>query len=462
MELDPAAGGRGRVLAALGLRLRRPLMPRAGLFLVESDDADEDGLDVATRLRPKGGLLQIVPDLALRRRAAAIAIPPSDPRYGGQWYLSRIEIEKAWALSTGDASIVVGVVDNGCDLTHPDLVDHLDEGYNAVDPTQSPTYTTQLKGNEHGTACAGIVAAVSDNGRDIAGVCPECRLRCVRLLDAGPVPVSADIDAFRFMLDNDVDVASNSWGFESAMPVPGPLKSAIETYMRDGRGGLGAVVVFAAGNDDATIGDDELQAIPGIITVGAINNFDEAAPFSNRGASVDVTAPAGTLTLDIQGADGASPTDTTNLFGGTSSSAPVVAGVAGLLLAAEPKLTREELVKAVVETARPAPFSTPDDSGHDPLYGYGIIDPTAALSRVLGHVDAGPGDAGADQGLADAGIGGDSPVEHGSSGGCALASSTPVEGGWPLLLLLLLLGLGRSVSEATRAGAWSCRRRRLH
>src|SRR6185436_10257003 len=118
-----------------------------------------------------------------------------------------------------------------------------------------------------------------------------------------------------------------SWGFTTATPVPKPLADAIQLVHEQGRGGLGALVVFAAGNDDRLLGAGELEAVPGVTTVGAVNNFDEVAQFSNHGPSLAVVAPTGTLSTDISGSDGDNPGDYIASFGGTSSACPIVAGI---------------------------------------------------------------------------------------------------------------------------------------
>jgi subtilisin family serine protease len=388
----PSASSSSAMSPPLELAVVRPLMPRAGLTLVRSTRPDEDGLALAARLADR---LQIFPDLALSHTKHAIDVPPDDPRHGGQWYLDRIDIHDAWRLETGDPSVVIGVVDDGCDLAHPDLADHMESGTDLVDHDDDPSYLADTDGNEHGTACAGLVAAIGDNGIGIAGTCPECHLRCVRLLPGGrggDVSLSDDIAAFERQLAWNVAVSSNSWGFTDRFPVPSAFRRAISTLISESRDGLGAIVVFAAGNDAREIFPDELYGIDGVLTIGAINAFDEAASFSNHGGPLDLVAPAGTLTTDISGRDGADPGDYTSLFGGTSSACPVAAGVAALLVAAAPDKPASELLAALLATARPAPFALPDETGHDALYGFGVIDPTAALLSVA------PPDPPADEG----------------------------------------------------------------
>lgn len=401
-----------------------------------SQIADADLLAASLRAEVDAGVLDAAaPDLHLVHRGQAIALPPNDARYGGQWYLARIGIEAAWPISSGDPSTTVAIIDNGCDLVHPDLEAHMRAGYDALDDDDDPSFDPTRTGSEHGTACAGIVAAVPNNEIGIVGVCPECSISCIRLINNGPIPVSSDIRAFEFALEQGHSVLSNSWGFEENVAVPSALRRVIERVMEEGRGGLGAVVVFAAGNDAGVIGDDELQAIPGIITVGATTNFDETAAFSNRGACLALAAPTGTLSTDISGTEGESPTDYTSRFGGTSSSAPVVAGVAALLLSHTPSLTQAEVREILIRTARPAPFATPDAMGHDLHVGYGIVDPAAALQALVARTpDAGgPPDAGMDP---DASV---DPVAPPS--GCACTAQSPSPTPWQSLALLVLLGV---------------------
>jgi len=395
-------------LAARGVRLLRPVLPGRGLWLAE-DSTGGDGLDVAMRISGA------VPNLYLRMRAKGEEYTPSDPRFGGQWYFQNIGMPEAWGITRGDAKTTVVVVDTGCDLEHPDLAAKMDAGRDVVDQDDDPSYVASDNGAAHGTECAGLVAAATDNDEGIAGGCPECRLRCVRMLSDEPMPLSADVDAFQFAIDAQADVISNSWGFVEAMPVPGPLSEAIQEAATNGRGGLGAIVVFAAGNDDRELGDDELEAVPGVLCVGAINNFDDATPFTNRGNAIDLVAPTGTLTTDISGSAGSDPTDYTSLFGGTSSACPVVAGIAGLLVSAAPERTGAELTELLIRTTRPAPFAVPDEAGHDDLFGYGIVDPVAALTEVTDM--GGQGGAGGGAGDGAGGSGASSTATASSAGG---------------------------------------------
>lgn len=435
--LDPRA-----VMRSLDVVPEREVSPTLRAWRVV-DARGGDGLALAARLRGSAGpgrpLVDAIPDWIVPQRTRSITIPPNDSRYAGQWYLDRIHIEEAWQLSSGDASTTIVIVDSGCDGAHVDLAGHLDPGRDVIDMDDDPT-PSSAPSDAHGTSCAGLAAAETDNGEGIAGTCPECRLRCVRLLSESvpAVAISADLEAFQFALDVDAAVVSNSWGFVEPTPIPDSLRAILETLVDDGRGGRGALVLFASGNDDRELFDYELEAVRGVITVGAVNNFDEATSYSNRGAAVDVVAPTGTLTTDVSGAGGTDPGDYTSAFGGTSSSCPVAAGVAGLLVSAVPDASGADLAAALVETARPSPFATPDADGHDLLYGYGRIDPPAALRRALGipepGPDAGAGEADAGAGEVDAGAAPPPSDEGCSCGAAGRGAPAPL----PLLALVVL------------------------
>jgi serine protease len=374
----PAFVGRRAIVRqpeAPGARVVRPLI--AGYWLVESESPDEDGLALAERL-------QAWPDLYFPRHRDAFSAPPNDPQFPGQWFFAKIGMEDAWRIESGRPEVTVAVIDNGCDLQHPDLVEKLDPGRDAIKGTDDPSFAPNINGNFHGTACAGLVAASTNNNLGVAGACPGCRLRCIKLLDdsgGGLVPISADMDAFQFVLDSGAAVASNSWGFTTATPVPQPLADAIQLVHDQGRNGLGTLVVFAAGNDDRLLGSDELEALPTVFTVGAVNNFGEAAQFSNRGP-ISVVAPTGTLSTDVSGPDGESAGDYIASFGGTSSACPIVAGIFGLMVSLAPQKSAAELEDLLRATAKQSTFATPDAMGHDDYYGYGLVQPALALKML--------------------------------------------------------------------------------
>ncbi len=166
---------------ALGLAPVRPLFAATRSWLVRDVAAVADGADLAARLSVDGVagrlLTAAVPGLAVERSTWQIRVPPDDPRYGGQWYLARMQIETAWPIQTGTRETAIAVVDNGCEQAHPDLMATIVSGRDALDRDDDPEFLPMSSGDNHGTSGAGIVAGVGDNGVGIAGVGPRCTVR---------------------------------------------------------------------------------------------------------------------------------------------------------------------------------------------------------------------------------------------------------------------------------------------
>ncbi len=410
-------------LEALRLRIVENLMPSIGIYAVESID-NEDGLDIAARLesqeRRPSTLREVIPNLYLNIRTFGQPFVPNDPEFLGQWYFDdkRLQMSEVWGISQGDPQTTIVVIDSGCDMMHPDLIDKLDPGLDVIDNDTDPSFNPTEADAAHGTACAGLVGATTNNSLGISGACPACRVRCVRLVGDMPVPLDANIKAFNFALDTNAAVLSNSWGFVDPIPVPTLMRDALDNIFDNGRNGKGALIFFAAGNDDREIADNELTGVRGVTAIGAINHFFDKTFFTNYGATLDLVAPVGTLTTDIQGAAGYEPNDYTNNFGGTSSACPVAAGAAAVVMSALPDKTSAEVLDLLVRTAKPAPYATPDAKGHDPIFGYGIVNPLAALKEGLGITD-GPADAGP-----DASTNPSMPPKDDPSCGCRTAGQT--------------------------------------
>jgi serine protease len=370
--------------AALGVVPVRLLDDQLGWWLVSDLLPNHDGVDIATRLSGRSDV-RVYPNLRFAHRLAEDRYVPNDPDYPGQWFFPEIDLEDTWQTSTGAATVRIAIIDNGCELDHPDLIDKFAGGnhLDVIDDDNDPSPGTG-PGNEHGTACAGLAAASTNNNLDIAGACPNCTLSCIRLLadDGEGVPLDADVRAFVHARDSGVAVVSNSWGFVDAFPVPGPLAEAIIDVQQNGNDGQGAVVVFAAGNDNRIVGDDELLGVAGIIGVGAVTNLGELTQYTNRGLSVDVVAPTGAVTTDLSGAAGADPGAVMSTFGGTSSACPIVAGVAGLLLSQG--AAAADVGPLLIATARQSFLAEAVAiSNHDDGYGYGRIQPVAAMATLV-------------------------------------------------------------------------------
>jgi len=268
---------------------------------------------------------------------------------------------------------VVAVIDTGVDLAHEDL--SLVSGYDAVhfETDGGPSSRGAARGDAHGTACAGIVAAIRDNGMGVAGVAPGVRVMPVRVMYMSGAHLIFEfewaIDGIQWAVDHGAHVLSNSWhSLESS-----DLTYTISYALRENR-----VLVFATGNGNSSVKFP--ASLPGVIAVGASSPCDtrksprscDADPFwgSNYGQRADlsdrwpdVVAPGVMIfTTDMTGRCGYNMGNYTALFGGTSAAVPHVAGVAALLLSRNPSLTPEEVRRHIMQSADDIGRHGPDQS----------------------------------------------------------------------------------------------------
>jgi serine protease len=278
---------------------------------------------------------------------------PTDPNYGSQWGWPKIAAPAAWDITTGDASITVGVIDTGINYTHPDLAANVwtgpggIHGYNFINNTTNP-----MDDNGHGSHCSGTIGAVANNGTGGVGANWNVKIMGLKFLDAGGSGTDANaIRAIDWVIDQNnlgnanVRVLSNSWGGYGASPA---LKSAIERA-RD----AGIVFAAAAGNESFDIDSSSCVEAPGglnvsnIVTVAATDSGDAMAYFSNYGSSkCDLGAP-GVNIYSTWLSTGY------NTISGTSMATPHVAGVLALTLAGNPALSMAGLIDQVLANVDP-------------------------------------------------------------------------------------------------------------
>lgn len=406
---------------------KQKLLDNQNLELVEARDGNEfivrisrqsrNPLKVAADLQESDIVEVAEPELATVGRLTAAALP-TDALLNEQWHLRNTghhrgtslffkagadaRVIDAWqtAGGLGSPGTVVGVIDDGFDLTHPDLngsgkvVHPFDFTRNSNDP--SPGF-----GDWHGTACAGV-AVGNAGGGEIVGAAPNVTLMPVRW---GRNLADREIENwFGHVTRNGADVVSCSWGAAAnVFELSTRAHRAIEKCAKNGRGGKGCVVVFAAGNDDHDINDfprtlDGFAIHPDVIAVAACNSRDKKSHYSNFGAEIWIAAPssgaggAGVLTADVTGHVmdngqrielGYAAGDYTFEFGGTSSACPLVAGICALILTENPDLTSRQVRKILRDTARRiGADSEYDQGGHSRLFGYGCINADAAVARA--------------------------------------------------------------------------------
>ena len=297
-----------------------------------------------------------------------------------------IDAAAAWGVTHGSDTITIAVIDEGVDLTHPDLAAKLVSGYDATGGGSGGGPTGD---DAHGTNCAGIAAAVTANGAGVAGIAREAKIMPVRVAygDGAGGWVTSDAwlaDGINWAWTNGADVLSNSWGGGSPATV---VTNAIAAARSSGRGGLGSLVFFASGNDNGPVSYP--ATLSTVQAIGALSPCDERkAPTScdgehwwgsNYGSQLDLTTPGVHMySTDIQGAAGYDGGDYFYDFNGTSSATPVAAGVAALLLGHDPTLTATQ-----VESALAASADDLDIPGWDSETGHGRINAYEALLEII-------------------------------------------------------------------------------
>ncbi len=289
---------------------------------------------------------------------------PNDPRLPDQWGLSQagdhdIDAPEAWDLAHGAAGTVIAVLDTGVDPSHPDFAGKLLGGHDFVHGDDDPR-----DDNGHGTSVASIAAARGNNGVSVAGVCWDCAILPLKVLDSNTLGFySWWADGLVYAADRGAPVINMSMGGTGGSTL---LRDAIR-YAADS----GAVIVAAMMNDG-----DATPYYPAVydetVAVGATNELDERAlPFctgggSNYGPHIDVVAP-GEYILGARLGGGES------YWCGTSQATAFVSGLAALALSVEPSLGREEARHLLRSGAEDQAGGLEDTPGFDFLYGWGRL-----------------------------------------------------------------------------------------
>ena len=417
-------------------------VPNTFVFLV-SKQATQNPIKITNQLQILPEVLAAEPNIIIQQEPH---YRPQDSLYPQQWYLnhnggnqlvagSHISVEQAWDVTRGVRSIVVAVVDDSFDLRHPDF-----QGNGKVIAPRDLKENDFLplpgeKETSHGTACAGLAVA-EENGSGIVGVAPGCAMMPIRT--TGFLDDKSIEDTFNWAVEKGASVISCSWGASAVyFPLSIRQKAAISRAATNGRKGKGCVIIFAAGNANRPINGSVNEqnwpknivqgrtnwlsgfaVHPDVITVSASTSLNKKAAYSNWGDNISVCAPSnnappgmwfqetgyvytqpaivsalagvGMLTTDQIGGAGYDAGNFTNNFGGTSSATPIVAGVAALVLSANPDLTAQQVKRILQDTADKIVDNNPDpqlgmrggtynSNGHSQWFGYGKVNAAKAV-----------------------------------------------------------------------------------
>jgi subtilisin family serine protease len=282
-----------------------------------------------------------------------VVAPPNDTFFSRQWGLRLSDFGGPWGKQHGARSVIVAVVDTGVDASQPDLAGVVLPGFNVITGT-----TDTSDQNGHGTAAAGVIAALANNGIGGAGVCSACLILPIKAMGANGTGDTAQVAAGIVKAANlGAKVINLSLGAPQSLDT---LQQAVNYATAKG-----AVVLAAAGNSGVSTTFFP-AGYSNVISVAGSNPSDRLYGWSNYGSWVSVAAPGCNVAPLIHGGYG--------LFCGTSSATPLVAGLVGLTL-------------SVKRSARPAQVTKAIDQAAKRIHAkveFGRIDAGAALARILG------------------------------------------------------------------------------
>ncbi len=313
---------------------------------------------------------------------------PTDPGFPLQWHLANavspgvdVGAQDAWDRGFTGAGVLVGVIEGGWQTDHPDIAPN----YNALASMPGGSITN------HATSVAGLIGAARDNGLGGVGVAYGSRVS--KLVNGSALE---NTNAFLW-LNGLHHIKNNSWG-----PIDNGTLGQITALERDalaasvlGRGGLGTVFVWAGGNgaDSKDRTDyDPYASSRFAICVGAIDDDDDKSYYSEPGSSLMVVAHSsggpGPGDEQIYTTKGGSAYTMT--FGGTSTSAPIVAGVVAMMLQSNPFLSWRDVQHVLVNSARKCDPLSPtwvvNNAGFDVSYSYGFGAVRALDAAMLAKV----------------------------------------------------------------------------
>jgi len=408
-------------ITKLGLQIKEKLgFAECAYFICAESGTGMKIFELAEKLLKNPRVEYCHPELVRQKKHRSI-----DPN---QWHLKQmvrngqlvdqhVNVEPAWTHSKGEG-ITIAVIDDGVDQYHPEFEGKIVSPYDTVIDEQDGN--PKRRGEDHGTACAGVAAAAGRN--NASGVAPDALIMPIR---SGGLGSLAESKAFWWATDNGADIISCSWGpmdgpwwdsqdpqhFQD-FPLPDSTRLAIDYAIEKGRGGKGCIIVWAAGNGNESCDLDGYASYPKVIAVAASNDRGVRSYYSDYGQSVLCCFPSsdvdsryvpvprpqpltpGIWTTDRLGqagynqgvlTNGDADGNYTNSFGGTSSSCPGVAGVVALMLGANKDLTWQE-VRTIIKNSCDkidAEYGDYDPNGHSPFYGYGKINAGKALENCM-------------------------------------------------------------------------------
>jgi subtilisin family serine protease len=299
------------VLRDAGLTVKQTISYATNAYFVAAPEGSgQTVFDIAAALLKRDDVEFCHPEL-VRLRAHKNVFPQQwhlkKTTIGGVLVDAHVNVEAAHAITRGDG-VTVAVIDNGVDIDHAEFVGAgkvtapRDVTVQSNDPRpKDPFGTGPDRGENHGTACAGVACGNGTNGA--SGVAPAARLMPIRLASA--LGSQREADAFKWAADHGADVISCSWGpadgdwwdpndpvHNQFAPLPASTRLAIDYAATNGRGGKGCVVLFAAGNGNESVDNDGYASYANVIAVAACNDRGARSVYSDFGNAVWCAFPS--------------------------------------------------------------------------------------------------------------------------------------------------------------------------
>jgi serine protease len=317
-------------------------------------------------------------------------LTPNDPQLINQWHLNKIGAISAWNYASTGSNIVIAVVDDAIERTHPDLAPNIwinpgeiagngidDDNNGFIDDingwdvaNNSPNVNPPDDGYFHGTHVAGIASAATNNGIGVASIGFSCKIMCVKASNNAN-SITNGYNGVLYAANNGAHIISMSWG--------GPSESQTAENVINYALGKGCILVASAGNDNSP-SKRYPAAYNGVISVASTASDDAKSDFSNYGDWVKISAPGSNIrSTTINGTYG-------NLSG-TSMSTPMVSGLLGLMKFLNPGMPTNALVQCLYSSADDI---SSQNSGYSGQLGAGRINAAKAMECVSGSLSKAP------------------------------------------------------------------------
>ena len=403
--------------AGSGARSVRRFGTRSEIIQLASPMGGADLEATMQKLAKRAGVARVEADQIMQALV-------DDQLYGSQWDLTDpassnvygINLEAAWAVTTGSNSVRVAVIDTGY-LDHQDLQGRFVGGYDFIsdyrigndgngrdpdahDPGDWITSTESRSGifrgcrasnsSWHGTHVSGTIGAATNNGNGIAGINQVSKIVPVRVLGKCGGYTSDIVDGMRWAAGLSVSgVPVNQYParvLSLSLGGGGACSSTYQNAINDITA-AGAVVVVAAGNSNADAGSYSPASCNGVVTVAATGKSGNRSYYSNYGDTVEIAAPGGdsradngyTILSTLNTGTSSPGSDTYAYYQGTSMATPHVSGVVSLMLSANSSLTSAQVTQILQQSAR----AFPTNSSCSSICGAGLLDAGAAVSAAF-------------------------------------------------------------------------------